>query len=55
MEDKNHLMKIGEREREINREIKILRQNIARAGNELHRRQQKRKATKKEKNILRDF
>ena len=32
----------------------MLRQSIARAGNELHRRKQKRKATDKEKKILKD-
>ena len=40
------------RERKLKTEMKILRQNIARAGNELHRRKQLRKATKKEKNII---
>ena len=32
--------------------MKRLRQDIARAGNELHRRKQQRKATKKEKEII---
>ena len=36
------------RVRKIKREMKILRQSIARAGNELHRRKQKRKATEKD-------
>ena len=37
------------RERKLKAEMKSLRQDIARAGNELHRRKQQRKATKKEK------
>ena len=32
--------------------MKRLRQDIARAGNELHQRKQQRKATKKEKEII---
>ena len=43
------------RVRKIKREMKVLRQCIARAGNELHRRKQKRKATEKEKKILKDL
>ena len=44
------------RVRKIKREMKVvLRQSIARAGNELHRRKQKRKATEKEKKILKDL
>ena len=43
------------RVRKIKREIKVLRQSIARIGNELHRRKQKRKATEKEKKILKDL
>ena len=43
------------RVRKIKREMKVLRQSIARAGNELHRRKQKRKATDKEKKILKDL
>ena len=35
--------------RNIKREMKIPRQNIAGAGNELHSQQQKRKATKKKR------
>ena len=35
--------------------MKILRQSTARAGNELHKRKQKRKATDKEKKILKDL
>ena len=37
------------RERQLKAEMKELRQRIARANNELYRRRQKRKATKKEK------
>ena len=40
------------RERKLRTEMKRLRQDIARAGNELHRRKQQRKATKKEKEII---
>ena len=40
------------RERKLKDEIKSLRQDIARAGNELHRRTQQRQATKKEKKII---
>ena len=40
------------RERKLKTEMKRLRQDIARAGNELHRRKQQRKATKKEKEII---
>ena len=43
------------RERKLKAEMKKLRQDIARAGNELHRRKQQRKATKKEKEILREL
>ena len=43
------------RVRKIKREMKVLRQSIARAGNELYRRRQKRKATEKEKKILKDL
>ena len=43
------------RVRKMKREMKMLRQSIARAGNELHRRKQKRKATDKEKKILKDL
>lgn len=43
------------RVRKIKREMKVLKQNIARAGNELHRRKQKRKATDKEKKISKDL
>ena len=39
----------------IKTEMKVLRQSIARAGNELHRGKQKRKATDKEKKILKDL
>ena len=39
----------------MKRAMKMLRQSIARAGNELHRRKQKRKATDKEKRILKDL
>ena len=41
------------REHKLKAEMKKLRQGIARAGNELHRQKQQRKATKKEKEILR--
>ena len=37
---------------EINNEMKRLRQNIARAGNEIHRQNQRGKARKKEKEII---
>ena len=40
------------RERKLKAEMKRLRQDIARAGNELHRRKQRRKATKREKEII---
>ena len=40
------------RERKLKAEIKRLRQDIARAGNELHRQKQRRKATKGEKEII---
>ena len=43
------------RVRKIKREMKVLQQSIARAGNELHRRKQKGKATEKEKKILKDL
>ena len=43
------------RERKLKADMKKLRQDIARAGNELHRRKQQRKATKKEKEILREL
>ena len=43
------------RERKLKAEMKKLRPGIARAGNELHRRKQQRKATKKEKKILREL
>ena len=43
------------RERKLKAEMKKLRQDIARAVNKLHRRKQQRKATKKEKEILREF
>ena len=39
-------------EHKLRTEIKRLRQDIARAGNELHQRKQQRKATKKEKEII---
>ena len=40
------------RERKLRTETKRLRQDIARAGNELHRQKQQRKATKKEKELI---
>ena len=40
------------RERKLKAEMKRLRQDIARAGNELHKRKQRRKATKREKEII---
>ena len=40
------------RERKLKAEMKKLRQDIAKSGNELHRRKQQRKATKKEKRII---
>lgn len=40
------------RERKLKADMKILRQDIARASNELHRRRQQRQATKKEKEII---
>ena len=43
------------REHKLKAEMKKLRQDIARAGNELHRRKQQRKATKKEEEILREL
>ena len=43
------------RERKLKAEMKKLRQDIARAGNELHRRKQQRKATKKEEEVLREL
>ena len=43
------------RERKLKAEMKKLRQNIAKAGNELHRRRQQRKATKREKEILKEL
>ena len=43
------------RERKLKAEMKKLRQDITRAGNELHRRKQQRKAMNKEKEILREL
>ena len=43
------------RERKLKKEMKELRQNIARASNEIHRRKQRRKATLKEKKILKEL
>ena len=43
------------RVRKMKREMKMLRRSIARAGNKLHRRKQKRKATNKENKILKDL
>ena len=43
------------RERKLQKEIKELRQNIARASNEIHLRKQRRKATLKEKKILKQL
>ena len=43
------------RERKMKADMKKLRQDIVRAGNELHHRKQQRKATKKEKEILREL
>ena len=43
------------RERKLKAEMKELRQDVARAGNELHRRKHQRKSTKKEKRILKEL
>ena len=43
------------RERKLKADMKELRQNIARTGNELYRRKQQRKASAKEKKILKDL
>ena len=43
------------RERKPMAEMKELRQDVARAGNELHRRKQQRKSTKKEKRIMKEL
>ena len=43
------------RERKLKKELKELRQNIARASNEIHRRKQRRKAALKEKKILKEL
>ena len=43
------------RERKLKADMKELRQNIARTGNELYRRNQQRKASAKEKKILKDL
>ena len=43
------------RERKLKAEMKELRQDVTRAGNELHRRKHQRKSTKKEKRILKEL
>ena len=43
------------RERKLKAEMKQLRQKIARISNEMHRRKEKRKATKREKRNLADL
>ena len=43
------------RERKLNKEMKELRQNIARASNEIHQRKQRRKATLKKEKILKEL
>ena len=43
------------RECKLKKEMKELRQNIARASNEIHRKKQRRKATLKEKKILKEL
>ena len=43
------------RERKLKKEIKELRQKIAKTSNELYRRKQRRKATAKEKAILKEL
>ena len=43
------------RERKLKADMRSLRKDIARAGNELHRRKQRRRATKKEKQILKEL
>ena len=43
------------REGKLRKEMKELRQNIARASNEIHQRKQRRKATLKEKKILKEL
>ena len=43
------------RDRKLNAEMKELRKDVARAGNELHRRKQKRKSIKKEKRIMKEL
>ena len=42
------------RERKLKAEVKELRQDVARAGNELHRQKQQRKSTKREKRIMKE-
>ena len=42
------------RKRKLKAEMKELRQDVARAGNKLHRRKQQRKSTKKEKRIMKE-
>lgn len=54
--EKKRVVKGGNRrERKLKSEIKILRQRIARASNEIHRRKVNRKQTKKEKKILQEL
>ena len=43
------------RERKLKAEIKEMRQDVARAGNEFHRQKQQRKSTKKEKQIMKEL
>ena len=54
--EKKRVIKGGNRrERKLRREIKTLRQCIARTSNEIHRRKVNRKQTKKEKRILKEL
>ena len=43
------------RERKLKKEIKELRQIVAKTSNKLYRRRQRRKATKKEKEIIKEL
>ena len=43
------------RKRKLKAEMKELRQDVARAGNKLHRRKHQRKSTKKEKRIMKEL
>ena len=43
------------RERKLKAEIKEMRQDVARAGNEFHRQKQQKKSTKKENRIMKEL